>query len=72
MAGGESRGPAVSQVAPNLPVRMCLAPSYVTVFFFFFFFLEGEQHELSKSADGSKSFWVVKCQADGDKQSGIY
>lgn len=28
---------------------------------FFFFFLEGEQHELSKSADGSKSFWAVKC-----------
>ena len=40
--------------------------------FLFFFFLEGEQHELSKSADGSKSFWVVKCQEDGNKQSGIY
>lgn len=37
----------------------------------FFFFLEGKQHELPKAADGSK-FWVVKCQADGSEQLGIY
>lgn len=54
----------------HLPIPVCWAPSYVTLFFFFF--LEGEQHELSKYADGSKFFWVVKCQTDGNKRSGIY
>lgn len=38
----------------------------------FFFFLEGAQHELSKYADSSKFFWVVKCQTDGNKRLGIY
>lgn len=51
-------------MAPHLPIRTCLVPSYVTIFF-----LEGEQHELSKSADGSKFFWVVKCQTDGNEHS---
>lgn len=51
---------------PKLRIRMCCVPSYVTFMVFFFFFLKGEQHELSKSADGSKFFWVVKCQTDGN------
>lgn len=49
-------------------------PSYKKVLGFIlcnFFFLEGKQHELPKAADGSK-FWVVKCQADGSEQLGIY
>lgn len=50
----------------RLPIRRLWASSYVI-----FFFLEGKQHELPKAADGSK-FWVVKCQADGSEQLGIY
>lgn len=57
-------------VCPMFPIRICWVPSYVTSIFFFF--LEGEQHELSESADGSEFFWVVKCQTDGNKPSGIF
>lgn len=66
-------GKQVGLLSPTASAGSSL-PSYKKALGFIlcnFFFLEGKQHELPKAADGSK-FWVVKCQADGSKQLGIY